>query len=105
MGKDYHFFELLTLMSFIYFQEKSVDVMVIEVGLGGLLDATNVLNYDLSLITSIGFDHMKQLGYTLESIASNKLGILKKRESFNYHSSKRSTPFLYPKNKRNRFNS
>ena len=48
-----------------------------EVGLGGLLDATNVLNYDLSLITNIGFDHMKQLGNTLESIASNKLGILK----------------------------
>lgn len=71
------FFELLTLMSFIYFDEKKVDVMVMEVGLGGLLDATNILNYDVSLITSIGFDHMKQLGNTLESIAYNKLGILK----------------------------
>ena len=71
------FFELLTLMSMLYFKKMHVDVMVMEVGLGGLLDATNILNYDLSLITSIGFDHMKQLGNTLESIASNKLGILK----------------------------
>ena len=60
-----------------YFEQKEVDVIVMEVGIGGLLDATNILNYDLSLITSIGFDHMKQLGNTLESIASNKLGILK----------------------------
>jgi dihydrofolate synthase/folylpolyglutamate synthase len=73
------FFELLTLMSLIYFSKEKVDVIVMEVGLGGLLDATNVVNYDLSLITSIGFDHMKQLGNTLESIAYNKLGILKKR--------------------------
>ncbi|MFU8793292.1 MAG: bifunctional folylpolyglutamate synthase/dihydrofolate synthase [Acholeplasmataceae bacterium] len=72
------FFELLTVMSFKYFYDQKVDYMVIEVGIGGLLDATNVLNYDLSLITSIGFDHMKQLGNTLESIALNKLGILKK---------------------------
>ncbi len=70
------FFELLTLISLIYFKRKKVDVMVMEVGLGGLLDATNVLSYDLSLITSIGFDHMKQLGNTLELISYNKLGIL-----------------------------
>ncbi len=71
------FFELITLMSLIYFNMKQVDVLIMEVGLGGLLDATNILNYDLSIITSIGFDHMKQLGSSLESIASNKLGILK----------------------------
>ena len=71
------FFELLTIMAFKYFYDEKVDYMVIEVGIGGLLDATNVLNYDLSLITSIGYDHMKQLGNTLESIALNKLGILK----------------------------
>ncbi len=76
-GESLSFFELLTLMSLIYFDQKKVDVIVIEVGIGGLLDATNILNYDLSLITSIGFDHMKQLGNTLESIAYNKLGILK----------------------------
>ncbi|HCZ24528.1 MAG TPA: hypothetical protein DHV05_06750 [Acholeplasmataceae bacterium] len=77
-GETLSFFELLTLMSLIYAKDQGVDVIVMEVGLGGLLDATNTLNYDLSLITSIGFDHMKQLGNTLESIASNKLGILKK---------------------------
>ncbi len=78
VGEFLSFFELLTLMALIYFQDKEVDVIVMEVGLGGLLDATNILNYDLSLITSIGYDHMKQLGPTLESIASNKLGIVKK---------------------------
>ncbi len=98
-GERLSFFELLTLMSFIYFQEKSVDVMVIEVGLGGLLDATNVLNYDLSLITSIGFDHMKQLGYTLESIASNKLGILKKGNHLITTVQKDLHPFFIQKTK------
>ena len=77
VGEFLSFFELLTLMALIYFQDQEVDVIVMEVGLGGLLDATNILNYDLSLITSIGYDHMKQLGPTLESIASNKLGIVK----------------------------
>ncbi|MBU1093680.1 MAG: bifunctional folylpolyglutamate synthase/dihydrofolate synthase [Firmicutes bacterium] len=77
-GETLSFFELLTLMSLIYFSKKEVDVIVMEVGLGGSLDATSILDYDLSIITSIGFDHMKQLGNTLESIASNKLGIVKK---------------------------
>lgn len=76
-GETLSFFELLTLAAFNYFNQKNVDVMVIEVGIGGLLDSTNIINYDASVITNIGFDHMKQLGYTLESIASNKLGILK----------------------------
>ena len=76
-GEHLSFFELLTLMSLLYFNHQKVDVMVMEVGLGGLLDATNILTYDLPLITSIGFDHMKQLGNTLESIAMNKLGIVK----------------------------
>jgi dihydrofolate synthase / folylpolyglutamate synthase len=71
------FFELLTLMSLKFFSDQKVSYIVMEVGIGGLLDATNVLNYDVSIITSIGFDHMKQLGNTLESIALNKLGILK----------------------------
>lgn len=76
-GETLSFFELITLMSLIHFEKKKVDIMIMEVGLGGLLDATNILNYDLSIITSIGFDHMKQLGNTLESIATNKLGIMK----------------------------
>jgi dihydrofolate synthase/folylpolyglutamate synthase len=77
-GEHLAFFELLTLMALRYYHKKEVDVIIMEVGLGGLLDATNVINYDVSLITNIGFDHMKQLGNTLESIAFNKLGILKK---------------------------
>ncbi len=75
--KKLSFFELLTLMAFKYFYEKKVDVMIIEAGIGGLFDVTNILNYDLSLITNIGLDHQKQLGNTLEEIAFNKLGIVK----------------------------
>lgn len=76
-GENLAFFELVTLSALHYYHKMDVDVIIMEVGLGGLLDATNVLNYDVSLITNIGFDHMKQLGNTLESISHNKLGILK----------------------------
>ena len=71
------FFEVLTLMSFLYFRDQKVDYAIIEVGLGGLLDATNVIVPEISVITNISYDHMKQLGNTLESIALNKLGIVK----------------------------
>jgi len=71
------FFEIITLMAFKYFADEKVDVMVIEIGIGGLLDATSILNYDLNLIASVGFDHMPQLGSSLESIAENILGMLK----------------------------
>lgn len=70
------FFEMITLISLIYFYENKCDVIIMEVGIGGLLDATNIINYDVSIITNIGFDHMKQLGNDLESIALNKLGIV-----------------------------
>ncbi|VEU80743.1 bifunctional folylpolyglutamate synthase/dihydrofolate synthase [Haploplasma axanthum] len=73
------FFELLTLIAFKYFSDEEVDVIIMEVGIGGRLDATNIINYDVSIITSIGFDHMEQLGDTLEKIASEKLGILKEK--------------------------
>ncbi len=76
-GENLAFFELITLSTLHYYHQKDVDVIIMEVGLGGLLDATNVINYDVSLITNIGFDHMKQLGGTLASISYNKLGILK----------------------------
>lgn len=71
------FFEILTLMAFCYFADEKVDYAVIEVGLGGLLDATNIITPEVSVITNISYDHMKQLGNTLESIAMNKLGIVK----------------------------
>lgn len=77
-GETLSFFELLTLMALKYFHDEEVEAIVMEVGIGGLLDATNILDYDVSAITNIGYDHMKQLGNTLESIALNKLGILKK---------------------------
>jgi len=71
------FFEVLTIICFLYFKDKQVDFAVIEVGLGGLLDATNVITPEISVITNISYDHMNVLGDTLESIAINKLGIVK----------------------------
>lgn len=72
------FFEVLTAICFLYFRDQLVDFGVIEVGLGGRLDATNVIIPEVSLITNISYDHMNVLGDTLESIALNKLGIVKK---------------------------
>jgi folylpolyglutamate synthase/dihydrofolate synthase len=69
-------FEILTIMAFLYFEEQQVDVAVIEVGLGGLLDATNVINKDVAVITNIGTDHAEILGDTKELIAIQKLGIV-----------------------------
>ena len=71
------FFELMTLMGFMYFKDQAVDIAVIEVGLGGRLDATNVITPLVSVITSIGYDHMNILGKTLEEISAEKLGIVK----------------------------
>ncbi len=71
------FFELVTLISFLYFKDTLPDIALIEVGLGGTLDATNVIIPEAAIITNIGFDHMHVLGNTLESIAKNKLGIVK----------------------------
>lgn len=71
------FFELTTVMAFEWFRRAGVDVAVIEVGLGGRLDSTNIVHSDLSVITNISFDHMAQLGNTLESIASEKAGIMR----------------------------
>lgn len=76
-GDHLTFFELMTLISFLYFQDQAVDVAIIEVGLGGRLDATNVVDPLISVITSIGYDHMHILGNTLEAIAQEKLGIVK----------------------------
>ncbi len=71
------FFELTVAMAFDYFAFQQVDIAVIEVGLGGRLDSTNVINPLLSVITSIGYDHMDLLGNTLGSIAFEKAGIFK----------------------------
>lgn len=71
------FFELATSMAFHYFAEEQVDVAVVEVGLGGRLDCTNIIHPDLCLITNISFDHVQFLGNTLAQIASEKAGIIK----------------------------
>ena len=72
------FFELATAMAFYYFQQQEVDVAVVEVGLGGRLDCTNIIHPDLCVITNISFDHIQFLGDTLAKIASEKAGIIKK---------------------------
>ena len=64
-------------MSLSYFKKKKVDLAIIEVGLGGRLDSTNVVNPLISLITNIGFDHKEILGSTLNKIANEKAGIIK----------------------------
>lgn len=71
------FFELTTAMALLYFAEQQVDVAVIEVGLGGRLDCTNIISPDLAVITNISFDHVGLLGDTLAKIASEKAGIIK----------------------------
>jgi dihydrofolate synthase/folylpolyglutamate synthase len=71
------FFEVTTMMAFEWFARESVDVAVIEVGLGGRLDTTNIITPTACAITNISFDHMAQLGNTLESIATEKAGIIK----------------------------
>lgn len=71
------FFELTTVMAFDWFAREKVDVAVIEVGLGGRLDSTNIITPELSVITNISLDHVAQLGDTLPQIASEKAGIIK----------------------------
>ena len=71
------FFEMTVGMAFQYFSEQKVDVAIIEVGLGGRLDSTNIITPLLSVITNIGWDHMNLLGNTLEEIAFEKAGIIK----------------------------
>lgn len=71
------FFEMTVAMAFDYFAREKVDVAVIEVGLGGRLDSTNIIRPVLSVITNIGHDHMDMLGDTLEKVAAEKAGIIK----------------------------
>ncbi len=71
------FFEITVAMAFDYFAEQKVDVAVVEVGLGGRFDSTNIITPELSVITNIGWDHMNILGDSLEKIAYEKAGIIK----------------------------
>ena len=71
------FFELLTVIALLYFKEQKVDLVLLEVGIGGLLDTTNVVTGEIAIITSIGLDHQETLGDSLEAIAEQKAGIFK----------------------------
>ncbi|EZH72536.1 tetrahydrofolate synthase [Aquimarina atlantica] len=71
------FFEMTVGMAFQYFAESKVDIAVVEVGLGGRLDSTNIITPEISVITNIGLDHTRFLGNTLAAIASEKVGIIK----------------------------
>ena len=72
------FFEVTTALAFKYFKDKHVDIAVVEVGLGGRLDCTNIVNPIVSVITNISFDHQQFLGDTLDKIAAEKAGIIKR---------------------------
>ena len=72
------FFEFLTCVALKYFQDRNVDIAVVEVGMGGRLDATNIVFPSVEIITSIGIDHTNYLGQTVESIAKEKAGIIKR---------------------------
>ena len=74
------FFSIVTLICFMYFRDVKPDVVILEVGIGGLLDSTNVIDPILSVISNVSFDHMNVLGNTLEEIAINKLGIVKENK-------------------------
>ena len=76
---DNSFFEMTTAMAFDYFSKNKVDIAIIEVGLGGRLDSTNVIIPNLSIITNISLEHTEYLGETLEDIAKEKAGIIKKK--------------------------
>lgn len=76
-GLQLSFFEMTVGLAFDYFAQQQVDVVVVEVGMGGRLDSTNVIVPDLSIITNIGFDHTQFLGDTLPKIAAEKAGIIK----------------------------
>lgn len=87
------FFELITLMSFYYFYKNNCDVILIEAGIGARLDSTNIIKYDLTIITSIGFDHINILGNTYENIIYEKTGSLNDS----------STLITYSNNKYNKY--
>jgi dihydrofolate synthase/folylpolyglutamate synthase len=107
------FFEITVAMAFDYFAQQQVDIAIVEVGLGGRLDSTNIVTPELSVITNIGWDHMYLLGDTLEKIAWEKAGIIKKeipvvvgefiaetRPVFDNTATQQNAPILYAQEKR-----
>ncbi len=78
IGVELSYFELLTVAAFLHFNQKSIDIGVLEVGMGGRWDSTNVCDHVASVITNVSFDHTEYLGNTLSEIATEKAGIIKK---------------------------
>ena len=72
------YFEVITLCAFLYFAQSNVDIIILETGMGGRLDATNICQPLVTAITNVGWDHMHHLGYSLEAILKEKAGICKK---------------------------
>lgn len=91
------FFETITVMAYLYFQSQKVDFVVLETGLGGRLDATNTVNAEIAIITSIAFDHTHILGNTIEEIATEKAEIIKQNATV--ITSVKGKPFEIIKNK------
>ena len=89
------FFELTLLMSLLYYQDREIDLGVFECGIGGLNDSCNQLEPDLSIITSIGYDHMDVLGNTLEDILKNKLGIVRLNKPLIYSNCNKELDNIY----------
>ena len=77
LKKKYTFFEVITTLAFSYFADRKIELAVVETGLGGRLDSTNILKPEVSVITNIGLEHTDRLGRTLEKIAREKAGIIK----------------------------
>jgi dihydrofolate synthase / folylpolyglutamate synthase len=102
--KEVHatYFEIATLLAFLHFQRNQVDIAIIETGIGGRLDPTNVVTPILSIITSIGYDHMDILGASLEEIALEKAGIIKRNVPVVIG---RDVPYSVMKNKAHEMNS
>ena len=105
------FFEFTVALAFNYFANKKVDIAIIETGLGGRLDSTNIITPELSIITNIGLDHIKLLGNTIEQIAKEKAGIIKQnvpvviginqvkiKDIFQNIANKKNTHIKYAKN-------
>jgi dihydrofolate synthase/folylpolyglutamate synthase len=102
------FFEISAAMAFEYFADEKVDIAVIETGMGGRLDSTNIIQPLLSVITNISYDHMQWLGDTLEAIAGEKAGIIKTtipvvigeshpetQQVFNAHATRKKAPIVF----------
>jgi len=94
---DLSFFEWSVGLAFDYFRSESVDIAIVEVGMGGRLDSTNVLNPELSIITNIGSDHSQYLGDTVGKIAQEKAGIIKKNVPVVIGRSQRETEGIFRK--------